>query len=71
MGKIILGWIVVQLIVIGLAGGGQIREIEKNGCINETIGSNEITFAHFWVPVFLPLAMFTENVPDRYICNQN
>ncbi len=67
MKEIVTGWIIFQLILIGLAQGHLYRELKTDGCIKD-VAKGEVTFSSFVMPVVAPLIAFIPELPDRYIC---
>lgn len=60
MKEFLVGWLILQLVGIGLAGGVLYRK-----CLEER--DKEITFNSFITPVILPLVFFTD---DALVCDK-
>lgn len=60
MKEFLAGWIIFQLVTIGLSGGNVWREEIRNGCV-DIKKSTEIEFVHYWVPLVFPLSLFIDS----------
>ena len=66
MKTFLIYWIVVQLVLIGLVGGGLWRDLVRYGCIEEPQTKGEIGFSDFIFPVAVPLIFLTGDVSNSY-----
>lgn len=63
-------WLVVQLLLVGIAGGVMWRELVDNGCIVDKEIDRSLEFFDWWAPIAIPLMFLTGDVSEHY-CKDN